>query len=123
MTINPAYRLSEFEFALDKVGCTALVTATGFKNSDYIGIVKTVAPELATSVPGKLSAARLPHLRIVIQIGGPQVAGAIPFDEVASRGGEASFRSCANLRASCSSTTRSTSSSQAAPQVRRRASR
>jgi fatty-acyl-CoA synthase len=89
VTINPAYRLSELEFVLNKVGCAALVTATGFKNSDYIGMVKTLAPELATSVPGKLSAARLPHLRIVIQIGGPQVAGAIPFDEVAARGVEA----------------------------------
>ena len=89
VTINPAYRLSELEFGLNKVGCAALVTATGFKNSDYIGMVKTLAPELATSVPGKLSAARLPHLRIVIQIGGPQVAGAIPFDEVAARGVEA----------------------------------
>jgi fatty-acyl-CoA synthase len=36
VTINPAYRLSELEFALNKVGCAALVTATGFKNSDYI---------------------------------------------------------------------------------------
>jgi fatty-acyl-CoA synthase len=89
VTINPAYRLSELEFVLNKVGCAALVTATGFKNSDYIGMVKTLAPELATSVPGKLSAARLPHLRIVIQIGGPPVAGAIPFDEVAARGVEA----------------------------------
>ena len=89
VTINPAYRLSELEFALNKVGCAALVTATGFKNSDYIGMVKTLAPELATSVPGKLSAARLPHLRIVIQIGGLPVAGAIPFDEVAARGVEA----------------------------------
>ncbi len=89
VTINPAYRLSELEFVLNKVGCAALVTATGFKNSDYIGMVKTLAPELATSVPGKLSAARLPHLRIVIQMGGPPVAGAIAFDEVAARGVEA----------------------------------
>src|SRR5712671_1469646 len=79
VTINPAYRLSVLEFALNKVGCAALATATGFKNSDYIGMVKTLAPELATSAPGKLSAARLPHLRIVIQIDGLPVAGAIPF--------------------------------------------
>ena len=89
VTVNPAYRLSELEFALNKVACKALVTATGFKNSDYIGMVTTLAPELATSVPGKLSAARLPYLRVVIQIGGPQVANAIPFEEVAARGGEA----------------------------------
>src|SRR5690349_17078289 len=89
VTINPAYRLSELEFALKKVGCTALVTATAFKTSDYIGMVNMLAPELATSVPGRLAAARLPHLRCVIQIGGPPVPGAIAFDEVAARGGEA----------------------------------
>ncbi len=88
VTINPAYRLSELEFALNKVGCSVLVTATRFKNSDYIGMVKTLAPELAASRPGQLSAARLPQLRAVVQIGGPNVAGAIPFDEVAARGGK-----------------------------------
>ena len=29
VTINPAYRLSELEFALGKVGCAAIVTTTG----------------------------------------------------------------------------------------------
>jgi fatty-acyl-CoA synthase len=89
VTINPAYRLSELEFALNKAGCTALVTAAAFKTSDYIGMVNTLAPELAASVPGQLSAARLPQLRTVVQIGGPPAPGAIPFDEVAARGGEA----------------------------------
>ena len=89
VTINPAYRLSELEFALNKVGCVALVTATAFKNSDYIGMVNALAPELAASIPGQLSSARLPQLRAVIQIGGPPAPGAIPFDDVAARGGEA----------------------------------
>ena len=89
VTINPAYRLSELEFALNNVGCAALVTATAFKNSDYIGMVNALTPELAASAPGHLSAARLPQLRAVIQIGGPPAPGAIPFDEVAARGGEA----------------------------------
>src|SRR6516225_12440131 len=88
VTINPAYRLSELEFALNKVGCVALVTATAFKTSDYIGMVNTLAPELAGATPGQLSAERLPHLRIVIQIGGPQVSGTIAFDDIAPRGGE-----------------------------------
>ena len=89
VTINPAYRLSELEFALNKVDCVALVTATAFKNSDYIGMVNALAPELAASIPGQLSSARLPQLRAVIQIGGPPAPGAIPFDDVAARGGEA----------------------------------
>ena len=32
--INPAYRLHELEYALNKVGCKALILATAFKSSD-----------------------------------------------------------------------------------------
>lgn len=87
VTINPAYRLSELEFALNKVGCAALVTATAFKTSDYLGMIGSLAPELAASVPGRLAAARLPQLRSVIQIGGPPAPGTIAFEEVAALGG------------------------------------
>ncbi|MDP1582728.1 MAG: AMP-binding protein [Bradyrhizobium sp.] len=87
VTINPAYRLSELEFALAKVGCAALVTATAFKTSDYMGMLNTLLPELATATPGQLQAARLPQLRAVIQIGGPAAAGTVPFEQVAGMGG------------------------------------
>ena len=46
VNINPAYRLAELEYALNKVGCRALVTATSFKTSDYVGMINTLAPEL-----------------------------------------------------------------------------
>ena len=81
VNINPAYRATELEFALNKVGCKALVTATSFKTSDYIGMLTGLAPELAGAAPGELRSARLPHLRTVIQIGGP-APGALPFDAV-----------------------------------------
>ena len=89
VNVNPAYRLSELEYALNKVGCRALVTATAFKSSDYIGMVNTLAPELRAAQPGRLSAERLPDLRIVIQIGPEPAPGAIPFERVAALGGEA----------------------------------
>jgi fatty-acyl-CoA synthase len=88
VNINPAYRLSELEYALNKVGCRALVTATQFKTSDYIGMVNTLAPELARSKPGHLDAARLPNLRTVIQIGESPSPGTIPFQDVCRMGGE-----------------------------------
>jgi fatty-acyl-CoA synthase len=81
VNINPAYRLSELEYALNKVGCRALVTATRFKTSDYIGMVNTLAPELARSRAGRLDAAKLPALRMVIQIG-EAAPGTIPFETV-----------------------------------------
>src|SRR5512140_2001847 len=77
VTINPAYRLSELEFALAKVGCAGIVTATAFKTSNYMEMLNTLLPELASSPPGELNAARLPQLRAVIQVGGPKAAGTI----------------------------------------------
>ena len=82
VNVNPAYRLHELEFALHKVGCRALIAATRFKTSDYAGMLATMAPELATATPGRLQAARLPSLRVLIQIGGPPAAGMLGFADV-----------------------------------------
>jgi fatty-acyl-CoA synthase len=86
VNINPAYRLSELEYALNKVGARALITATAFKTSDYLGMIRTLAPELPGSAPGRLKAARLPSLEAVIQIGAPAAAGTLGFDAVAALG-------------------------------------
>ncbi|WP_166307684.1 AMP-binding protein [Bradyrhizobium sp. 2S1] len=88
VTINPAYRLSELEFALGKVGCAAIVTATAFKTSAYMEMLNTLLPELASWEPGQLRSVRLPQLRAVIQIGGPAAPGTIPFEQVSQMGGE-----------------------------------
>jgi fatty-acyl-CoA synthase len=96
VNINPAYRLSELEYALNKVGCRALVTATRFKTSDYIGMVKALAPELARSREGRLDAAKLPALRTIIQIG-ETAPGTIPFESVYGLGGDAERMRLAEL--------------------------
>src|SRR5207253_2507735 len=40
VNINPAYCVHELEYALNKVGCRALVLATRFKTSDYLGMLR-----------------------------------------------------------------------------------
>tara|TARA_R110002072_G_scaffold66201_3_gene163320 strand:- start:378 stop:2135 length:1758 start_codon:yes stop_codon:yes gene_type:complete len=90
VNINPAYRLSELEYALNKVGCKALVLAQSFKSSDYIGMIRMLAPELDTAQRGKLHATRLPYLRHVIVIGAAaDETGIWSFDEVSNLGGPA----------------------------------
>ena len=89
VNINPAYRISELEYAVNKAGCAALVTAARFKTSDYLGMLGELAPELATASPGRLCAARLPDLRLVITIGGDTAPGALGFDRVYDLGGAA----------------------------------
>ncbi|PAT35245.1 AMP-binding protein [Vandammella animalimorsus] len=71
VNINPAYRTAEAEYALNKVGCKALVAMPSFKTSDYLGMLRELAPELEQCEPGKLAARRLPFLRRVVWIDVP----------------------------------------------------
>jgi fatty-acyl-CoA synthase len=86
VNINPAYRLAELEYALNKVACRALITATAFKTSNYVGMLNTLAPELTSSQPGRLTAAKLPSLEIAILLGSDSLPGFIPFDRVYAMG-------------------------------------
>jgi len=91
VNINPAYRTPELEYALNKVGCRALVSEASYKTSDYIAMLNELAPELATSEPGCLHAARLPDLRIVIRLGTERSAGMFNFDDIAAKAGPGEF--------------------------------
>ncbi len=82
VNINPAYRLTELEYALNRVGCKALITAAAFKSSDYVAMLKKLAPELETCAPGALRAARLPDLRTVIRLGDGATPGMLPYADV-----------------------------------------
>jgi fatty-acyl-CoA synthase len=86
VNINPAYRSSELEFALNKVGCKALVLVEHFKACDFLEMLRTLAPELPRSVPGALSSERLPHLKCVIRLGAEASAGCLNFDAVMRSG-------------------------------------
>ncbi|SOE93034.1 fatty-acyl-CoA synthase [Burkholderia sp. D7] len=86
VNINPAYRVSELEYALRKVRCKALVTAEQFKTSKYISMLLDIAPELMLQQAGDLHCARLPELRIVISTGDPGMSGVTPFSAVMEEG-------------------------------------
>ncbi|MGZ2743209.1 AMP-binding protein [Burkholderia stagnalis] len=89
VNINPAYRLAELEYALNKVRCTAVITAERFKSSGYVEMLQTIAPELASATPGTLHAARVPSLRTVVSMGDVAPAGMFRFADVIARGREA----------------------------------
>ena len=82
VNLNPAYRVAELEFALTHVGCVALVTATTFKSSDYIEMLRTLAPESYAAAPGELRAERLPALRWLIRLGAERTPGFARYDEL-----------------------------------------
>ena len=47
VTINPAYRVAELEYALNQSGISVLVTAESFTHSDYRGMVEQVGDRVA----------------------------------------------------------------------------
>jgi fatty-acyl-CoA synthase len=88
VNINPAYRLSELDYALNKVGCKALVTSDHFKTSDYVAMLRELAPEIDRSAPGRLQAKRLPALTTLIRVGDGEKHGFFRFDDVLAMGGQ-----------------------------------
>ena len=79
VNINPAYRVHEFEYVMNKVGAKALILSPGFRANDYLASLRALAPELDQARPGALKAARLPHLEIVIRLGAEKTAGRAQF--------------------------------------------
>jgi fatty-acyl-CoA synthase len=88
VNINPAYRVHELEYALNQSGCSALIIAPPFKNSEYARLLHEVCPELDHCRPGQLRAERVPALRTVIAFGDQEVPGAYSWADVMARAGE-----------------------------------
>ena len=84
VNINPAYRGSELQYALNKVQCRALILSPRFKSSNYLEMLQELAPELAHSKPGKLESAAFPSLSLVIRLGEERTPGMLNFDALLS---------------------------------------
>lgn len=113
VNINPAYRLSELEFTLNKAGAKALIAAERFKTSDYVEMLETLLPELATSEPGALRAERVPALRVVAKIGGAPRPGWLDFRRRCYRPSSARSARRSTACPPCSSTNSDTRTSNA----------
>ncbi|HKQ13188.1 MAG TPA: AMP-binding protein [Steroidobacteraceae bacterium] len=73
VTINPAYRTAELEYALNKVGCKALVLASSFKTSDYAAMLEQIR-------------SKVPLLRAAILTDDAPRPGFLRYADVASSG-------------------------------------
>jgi fatty-acyl-CoA synthase len=97
VNINPAYRLAELEYTLNKVDCKGLITAAAFKSSDYISMLRQLAPELDHCPPGDLHSTRLPTLRTMICLADNALAGVVRFADVPSKATSAHWQRLAEL--------------------------
>jgi fatty-acyl-CoA synthase len=73
VTVNTAYKIHEAEYLLRQSDTHTLVMSDGYKDSDYVAIMKELCPELETAEAGKpLHTKRLPFLRNIITIDSKQ---------------------------------------------------
>jgi fatty-acyl-CoA synthase len=87
VNINPAYQSSELEHALNKVGCKVLVLARQHKSSDYVSMLRDLAPEIDANGT-TLQAAKLPQLEHVVVLDeGPLAPSARSFASLTSLAG------------------------------------
>ena len=94
VNINPAYRGTELQYALNKVQCRALIVSPCFKSSNYLEMLQELAPEIVHSKPGKLTATAFPSLALVIRLGEERTPGMLNFDALL---GDASAAELARL--------------------------
>ena len=82
VNINPANRSVELEYALHQSECQSLLLIQGFRDTDYVQVIREVCPESERSQFGELRAAKLPELRRLIFMGAnlPNAADQKPAD-------------------------------------------
>jgi fatty-acyl-CoA synthase len=86
VSINPAYRLAEIEYALQKVGCAALIFAPAFKSSDYAQMLRTLVTPAGLIGNGRVTHDTFPDLRLLVQLGGAKASDFLSFGEVCAAG-------------------------------------
>ncbi len=73
VTVNTSYKIHEAEYLLRQSDTHTLIMIDGFKDSDYVGIIKELCPELQSHKAGEpLHSKRLPFLRNVITVDSTQ---------------------------------------------------
>ena len=75
VNINPAYRVTELEYALVKVGCRMLILAPSFKSSNYLEMIRSLGA-------GRGDCNTLPQLEFLVQLGQQAVPGFMSFDDL-----------------------------------------
>jgi fatty-acyl-CoA synthase len=92
VNINPAYRLRELEYALIHSGVSVLITARGFRATDYVEMLLALMPELTAMRTGPILAERLPALRRVVYLGTDAQPGGLAWTDFLDLGSRTSAR-------------------------------
>jgi len=110
VTVNTAYKIYEAEYLLRQSDTHTLVMIDGHKDSDYVGIIRELCPELATAEKDRpLHLKKLPFLRNIITVDSRQpgcltwdeamaLSSRVPLDEVQRRAGAINRHDVCNMQ-------------------------
>jgi len=82
VNINPAYRLTELEYALNKTACKVLIFAPRLHTSNYLEMLQKLLPELHLYKPGHLQEGAVPSLRWLIRLDDEVCDGVVNFNSI-----------------------------------------
>ncbi len=82
VTVNTLYKSHELAYILKQSDMKALAIIDRFRDTDYVGTVYELVPELRTSERGRLHSNEFPHLEHVIYIGQEKHRGMYNINEL-----------------------------------------
>jgi fatty-acyl-CoA synthase len=82
VTVNTNYKMHELEYIIRQSDMKALCIVDGFKDSDYVAMVRELIPELETEERGHLSSERFPRLKSLVYMGPQKHRGMYSFPEL-----------------------------------------
>ncbi len=110
VTVNTAYKIHEAEYLFRQSDTHTLIMTDGYKESDYVAIMRELCPELATAEPGRpLHMKRLPFMRNIITIESEQpgcltwekalkMGESVPIEEVYRRAASVNKHDVCNMQ-------------------------
>jgi fatty-acyl-CoA synthase len=84
LTVNTSYKKEELRYILSHSECENLFLIDGFRDTDYIGVLYDLVPELRGSARGYLNSKQFPHLKRVMFLGQEKHRGMYSIPEILS---------------------------------------
>ncbi|MDR2730581.1 MAG: AMP-binding protein [Treponema sp.] len=82
ITVNTSYKTHELDYVLKQSDMVCLCLIDGWRDSDYVGMINELVPELKNSERGHLKSEKYPSLKYVVHIGQQKHRGMFAFNEL-----------------------------------------
>lgn len=86
VTVNTNYKIFEVEYLLRQSDTHTLILIDGFKDANYVEIIKQLVPEMSGQEPGIWESKNLPRLKNVIHIGKEYHDGMVNWEQLSQLG-------------------------------------